>query len=73
MAIGDHSYRRDKAGMRHYTCWHCGSERPDYMVFERRGSLLCKNCLTSTAERKAYEAWFVRDGDEMAPAFTNKE
>jgi hypothetical protein len=63
MSIEEHSYKRDKAGLRHYACCDCGKERPDYMIFERRGNLFCGDCLTATAERKAYETWFVRMTD----------
>lgn len=55
----DHPFTRDSAGMRHYTCSDCGEERPDYSMYERRGVLLCRFCVCNTAEKRAYELWFV--------------
>ena len=55
-----HPFTRDSAGMRHYQCSDCGAERPDYSIYERRGALFCQACVCNTAEKKAYELWFVR-------------
>lgn len=56
-----HPFERDKVGMRRYRCSDCGVERPDYSIFERRGQLFCENCLLDTADKRAYERWFVKD------------
>jgi hypothetical protein len=59
--MDNHPFTRDKAGMRRYTCSDCGAERPDYSIYERRGCLLCQRCLLNTADKVAYERWFVRE------------
>lgn len=58
--ISDHASVRDKAGMRHYHCSECGAERPDYSIYERRDRLFCQECVCNTADKRAYEQWFVR-------------
>jgi DNA-directed RNA polymerase subunit RPC12/RpoP len=60
MVTPDHPSKRDRAGLRHYKCSECSAERPDYMILERRGQLFCEKCVANTAEKKAYEQWFVR-------------
>jgi hypothetical protein len=42
-----------------YRCSDCGVERPSYDIYERRGQLFCGPCTERTAERRAYERWFV--------------
>src|SRR5688500_10530119 len=40
-------------------CSDCGKHWPDYELFERRGRLYGSCCLLKTADRQAYEKWFV--------------
>lgn len=58
--IEDHPFTRDAAHMRHYKCSDCGAERPDYAIYERRGTLYCGDCVCNTAEKRAHELWFVK-------------
>jgi hypothetical protein len=62
MSIEDHKFRRDNVGMRQYSCCECKIERPDYMIYERRGQLYCPRCMLNTAEKRAFERWFVDSG-----------
>lgn len=40
-------------------CEGCGAMVPDWDAYERQGKVYGRCCLMKTAERRAYEAWFV--------------
>jgi len=49
----------DKAELRMATCEECGKRVPSYDAYERRGVVYCERCAWNTAEKRAYEKWFV--------------
>ncbi len=40
-------------------CSDCGKIWPDHELFQRRGEIYGPCCLLRTADRQAYERWFV--------------
>lgn len=40
-------------------CGDCGLPVKAYMAFERRDKIYCAECVGNTAEKRAYERWFV--------------
>lgn len=50
---------RDGAGLRMQACQECGRNVPSYDAYERRGVIYCSECAWNTAEKRAYEKWFV--------------
>ncbi len=51
---------RDGSGLAMCKCDECFREVPTYSAYERRGKVYCQNCVCNTAEKRAYENWFVR-------------
>jgi hypothetical protein len=43
------------------TCVDCGKLLRDYEAYERRGMIYCGEHLLNTAEKRAYEHWFVKE------------
>ena len=44
---------------RYFHCSECGARCPDWEAYERRGMIYCAHCLLNTADKRAYEKWFV--------------
>jgi hypothetical protein len=44
-----------------FVCVECGKVIPDYEAYERQAKVYCGEHLLNTAQKRAYERWFVKD------------